>query len=838
MGKKYYKNARKGLDCPEQSLFIRPMFSKINLALGTALVGIALCCFVESSLAQEALTAPATSSDNDDVDDNDADDKDDRSHRRRPGRSGSVVNTDSALLANGVEKLSLAQTSVTEATEAESIVVTGSFDIYPVEYPALPPVEGTRINAGKKTSFVKPEEFPVFPNNDYRDVMATTPGIIVSEEPSSPIINFGYRGLDSQRSEFMQVLKDGISLKNEQFGFPETHYTPILDAVERIELIRAGAALQFGPQPGGALNFIMKMPRQDAPFHFVTRNVFGSDEYYRDYTAIDGTVGALGYYLYYDHRQIEGFREANSDYDLNAGSARLVWDVTDDSRFILTLDAYDEEHGEPGGLRRLEAVNPPNSVFYEDDRNASTRFFDRFRLERYYATLEYQKIFSERTQIDIKAFGGYLTRWSKRQRGGGFGTLPSGPDADTNSIQLRAAYTEGLDARVRHDYDLLSDVSTFAGGIYFYHALQDRRDERGQTPDAENGMLRNLNTGETWDGAIFAENRFHFGRLSIVPGMRLEFLNQSLVEDFNFAKSHAEPPEPVASQSDFFFVPLFGLGLGYVLIEGEHVVAPPPVAGGKGVETKNPVATVVIATAPPRVELYGTVSQAYRPLTYAEVVPTGASTVVNGDLKEGNSLQFELGLRGKPLPYLNFDVGGFYFTFDDQVGEISLPNGLTSTGNVGDACYMGFEAATELDLLSLINGGSPTAYGNFLLYGNITLLDAEFTSGPNKGNTPIYAPDYQIKTGGIYRYKDIVKVGLLGTVVANESGDANNSFERAIPAYNVWDLTAEVKFWNGRLGVFAGIRNLFDEDYWGEVRDEGIVPAYRRNYYGGFEVFF
>lgn len=52
------------------------------------------------------------------------------------------------------------------------------------------------------------------------------------------------------------------------------------------------------------------------------------------------------------------------------------------------------------------------------------------------------------------------------------------------------------------------------------------------------------------------------------------------------------------------------------------------------------------------------------------------------------------------------------------------------------------------------------------------------------------------------------------------------------------DLTAEVKFWNGRVGVFAGIRNLFDEDYWGEVRKEGIMLALPRNYYGGFEVFF
>jgi Fe(3+) dicitrate transport protein len=804
------------------------MLSKTTLALGTALVGIALCSFTESSLAQEAVTAPV---DIDDVDGDDIDDKDNKPHRRRSWKSGSIVNARGVLLANSSESLSLAITSV-ETAEVEHIVVTGTpFDIYPVPYPALPPVEGTRINVGKKTSFVKPEEFPTFAGNDYREAMATTPGIIVSEEPQSPIINFGYRGLNSQRSEFTQVLKDGVSIKNEQFGFPESHYTPILDAVERIELIRAGAALQFGPQPGGAINFVMKMPRQDAPFHFTTKNVFGSYGYYRNFTEVDGTVGPLGYYFYYDHRQQDGFREANSDYHLNAGSPRLVWDVTNDSRFILTLDAYDEEHGEPGGMRRREAVNPPNSVFVEDGFTQSSRFFDRFRLERYYATLEYQKFFSERTQLDIKAFGGYLTRWSTRQRGGEFGTLPSGPDANTDSIQLRSDYTEGLDARLRHHYNLFNDVSTIAGGIYFYHALQDRRDERGQTPDAEHGALRNLNTGVTWDGAIFAENRFHFGRLSIVPGMRLEFLNQSVDEEVNVSN-------PLHSQSDFNFVPLFGLGLGYVLVEGQPILSARPIAGGKGPEAKNPPAPVVTGYGPPLVELYGTVSQAYRPITYGELVPTGGSSVVNGNLKEGNSLQFEYGVRGKPFPFLNFDVGGFYFTFEDQVGEVILPNGFTSTENIGDSRYIGFEAATELDVLALINGGAPSPYGNLMLYGNLTLIDAEFTSGPNSGNTPAYAPNYQVKTGAIYSYKDTFKISLLGTLVDDEFGDDGDSFEGFIPDYNVWDLTAEFRFWKGRAGVFAGIRNLFDESYWGEVREEGIMPALPRNYYGGFEIFF
>lgn len=766
-------------------------------------------------------------------------------------RPSAIANTVAAYteLASGKEpitpvtadgtQLPLSIAAVTESrdttVEAERVVVHG-FDVDPVEYPALPEVEGTRINSGKKTSFVKPEEFPTVANNNYREVLATTPGLIVSEEPNSPIVNFGYRGLDSQRAETMQVLKDGISIKNEQFGFPETHYTPILDAVERVEFVRAGAALQFGPQPGGALNFVMKTPSRDARFHFMTKNLYGSDQLFQSFTSIDGTIGQFGYYAYYDHREREGFR-ANSDYDLNNGSVKLVWEATSKDRFILTLDAYDEEHGEPGGLRTFIDPAAPLSanVLYQVDRNASSRFFDRFRLQRYYADLAYQHLFSDYTQLDLKAFGGYLARFSKRQRGGGVGILPSGAAATTNSIQLREAWSEGAELRLRHDYTLFTHISTFAGGLYFYHAIQDRTDERGNTPDADSGSLRNLNTGETTDFAIFAENRFHFGRLSITPGMRLEFLRMSLKEEFNVTR-------PILlDKDDSFFVPLFSLGVGYVLLEGQQEVtstAKDATDAMKAVST-----TALVAGGPARLELYGTVAQAYRPITYGELVPTAANGVVSGDLKEGESLQFELGVRGKPLPYLTLDVGGFYFTFDDQVGEvvgIDPVTGLsfTTTQNVGDARYAGLEASMELDVLALVNGGNESPFGRLNLYGNITLLEAEFTSGPTNGLVPPYAPDYQFKVGGIYRWKEKLKVGLIGTIVDDHFANAANSATHFVPAYTVWDLTAEMNFCDGRFGVFGGIGNLFDEDFWAEVRDEGILPAYRRNYYGGVKIRF
>jgi iron complex outermembrane recepter protein len=101
-----------------QFLFIARMYSKVSLALGTALAAIALCCFVDSSLGQDALTIPVA--ENDDVD---ADDKDEKSRRRRSHKSESSVNAKNAPWANANENRSLAVTSVTQMAEAESTVV-------------------------------------------------------------------------------------------------------------------------------------------------------------------------------------------------------------------------------------------------------------------------------------------------------------------------------------------------------------------------------------------------------------------------------------------------------------------------------------------------------------------------------------------------------------------------------------------------------------------------------------------------------------------------------------------------------------------------------------------
>ena len=143
--------------------------------------------------------------------------------------------------------------------------------------------------------------------------------------------------------------------------------------------------------------------------------------------------------------------------------------------------------------------------------------------------------------------------------------------------------------------------------------------------------------------------------------MRLEFFGQSLDEEVNITKTDV----PLGHRDDFSFVPLFGLGASYVLVEGEAVTTTAYVPGGGGGLGKRKrrryvAAPLVEHRGPPRLEIYGNLSQAYRPRSYGELIPTAANGVVNPDLEEGHSLQGEIGLRGKPLPYLTFDMSGFW----------------------------------------------------------------------------------------------------------------------------------------------------------------------------------
>ena len=666
--------------------------------------------------------------------------------------------------------------------------------------PFLPDVQGTKINAGKKTSQVNlDQELPEISNNNFRQALAKVPGLLLSEE-STPLFSVGYRGLEPHRAQFIQVLKDGVPIHADMFGYPEAYYVPPLQTVEKIELVRGGAGLMYGPQPGGALNFVTHKPELDKKIRLHSENVFGSDNYFSTYEALTGTVGPLGYLGYFHERQGDGFRQANSDFEVISGGLKTVINQTGDSRLTMNYDEYHEEHGEPGGLTRSQ---------FDADPTVITREFDRFRLERYYGSLKYEKEFSEDTQFDFLTYGGHYRRYSKRQRTSGatFGALPTGANANSNDIEEQDFYNLGFEPRIRHNYELFDNEHTLTFGTHTFMSHSPRTDQRGAGPGSDSGTMRKDAVRDSWYLSVFLENLFRLGKLTITPGVRLEHFWQRIDERLNADKTTV----PLVNTSEFDFAPLFGLGIAYEVVKG--------------------------------IEVYTNISQSYRPKIFTQAVPTGTNQVINEDLEEGKGVQYDFGLRGRPLPFLAWDIDYFLMSFTNQIGT----SGNTVT-NAGRSQHQGMEFFTEVDLVGAYDYFNNTNHvqtiGSLAPFVTLTVLDASFTAGPFDGRRAQYAPQYNLRFGTVYSWRDRVKVSLLSTFVDEHFADDSNTTgasSRFIPSYKVWDLTGEINlvknaFEKFDVSIFVGINNLFDEHYYARIRGDGIDPANGRNIYGGVKI--
>ena len=680
----------------------------------------------------------------------------------------------------------LAPAGVSRAQDAlntlETLVVTAESEADETNQQGwLPAVSGASIFAGKKTAVIDLDAQPRNVGNNYRQALSQTPSLVLVEE-SSPLISIGYRGLNPHRAQFTQVLRDGIPIHADQFGYPEAYYTPPLDTVDRIEFLHGGAALHYGPQPGGALNYITHRPRTDKAFSLRSQHVVGSDDLYSTFTSADGTLGKLGYYVYFNHRETDGFRSANSGYDLDTGAIKLLYSLNNGGKIIFNADTYTETHGEPGGLTR--------AAFDAGNRDA-TRLFDQFRLDRDSVSLTYEVEPTADSFFTTTAWWSDYTRFSKRQRGGGFGTLPPvpvnpGDPSSTNSIEDQQFETLGIDSRYRANWGA-DRQHTFAAGVQLYHVDSPRVDSRGTTPDASSGTIRKSSDREVFYAPVFVENKFSFGKFTLTPGVRLENFRQEVKEHINLDK-----PD-LASQRVSENVLLGGLGAEYATDE--------------------------------RSAVYANISQGYRPQMFTQAVPLDSGQVINDDLEEGKSLEYEIGYRTRPRDWLSLDASVFLLSFKDQIGTAG-----NTVGNVGDATHKGIDLSVSTDLLALISGTD--IHGALNWYVNATLLDAEFTKGSFDGNEPQYAPDYILRTGFIYSYKDKTKVSLGGTIVSDHFADSTNEAKWEVPSYMVWDLTAEYKI-HQNLRLVAGINNLFDESYFTRVRSDGIDPSNGRNLYFG-----
>lgn len=706
--------------------------------------------------------------------------------------------------------LVLAQTASEEPVyELDEIVMEAP--VAPSAELNLPEIDGAKIYGAKKTTNAVLEDLPEIVQNNLREAFITTPGLNVAEEAIPARVNISYRGLgDPHESESTLTLKDGIPLESDWFGYPTIYYIPPIESVERIELIRGGSLL-YGPQVGPVINYVTASPRTDTPFGGSVQAFGGSYGYYSTYLESSGTTGPWGYGADFLATGEDGFRD-NGDVAIQTGSATAIYQIDDRQSLRLDFDAYSSDIGEAGRLTPVQ---------WSIDPSVTTRPRDRVWVQRYFPVLNYVYE-TDGFVADVKTWGGFQSRDSRRSTGGGIAAfLPGTP----NNIDKRDFTFYGIDARARKDYqtDFTDGTNSLTAGITFYYGDAPNIRERG-LGTATSGAPVYDESRYTIYGAAFAENIFRFGRWAVIPAFRLDIPTISVKENYNFGVTRPLYDETITSVA-----PLGSLGVTYDF------------------DINN--------------QAYASFSTSYTPKSYENVGNPTSNRIRTTDSDVGYNYQGEIGARGSYSSWFSYDASFFYYYQTGLVETLNVGAGNSVVNNAGDAINYGIEVATDVDLIAFLDAQQGSDLGEQLgslnVFANMQWLQAEFVSGQYDGNTPSYAPDFLVKAGVVWDWKDRAKLALTGQYIDNQFwNDANNNTGNLaagnpllnptfIPAFMVWDLTAEVAVLKqagpfNKVSVIGGIYNLFDDQYYSRVRGGvgGIDTLPGRTFFAGGKVEF
>lgn len=681
----------------------------------------------------------------------------------------------------------------------------------------LPDIEDTRIFAGKKTNLIKLDGTKAnLAQNNIRQAFAKIPGLTIWDmDGAGTQLNIGSRGTDSHRSIEMNMRQNGYVTNSDIFGYPENHYTVALEAVKEIQLVRGSAALQFGSQFGGMMNFVMKEGDSTKPVTVESEQTTGSNNFFNSFNAVGGTVGKINYYAYYDNRHGDGWRP-NAAFSYHAYYANINYRFNSKGSIALQFSRMDYVQQIAGGL---------TDVQFQQNAQQSFRKRNYFNPEINMPALIFKYALSSHTQLEITSHTLFGQRNSVQ-----FINTPNIKDtiniatSSYNPRQVDRDYYNAFtaEARVLHRYTINTIQAVLSAGIRYSTELTKRKQKGAGTTDSDFdlSLIQPYGTDlrfTTNNYAVFAENIFQFtSRFSFTPGIRYEIINSYFSGLINNATT------PVNYKGNRHF-PLFGAGLQYQVNR--------------------------------RSQLYGNISQAYRPYLYSSITPADRVDIIDPNLKDSRGYDIDLGYRGSYKNILQFDINAFYLFYGNRVGLLSAKdinnNPYLLTTNVGDAVSKGIEAYVELSAATLLH--TKKKYIDVRIFNSMSYTHARYNNGQiNKsgtntslrGNYVENVPEWMNKTGVLVQVKSFTAKLQLSYTGKNYNDAFNtvssgNGVTGELPSYHLWDLSASWSFMK-TYHLSAGINNLSNEKYFSRritfYPGPGILPADGRTFYLSFGI--
>ncbi|MEO6882653.1 MAG: TonB-dependent receptor [Bacteroidia bacterium] len=649
--------------------------------------------------------------------------------------------------------------------------------------------------------------------NNPRQILGRVPGSNYSETEGGgfPSNGIGFRGLNPTQSIETNTRQNGYNITGDIYGYPESYYLPPLEAIERIEITRGASALEFGPQFGGVVNYIVKSAPTDKPFQFTTEETGGSYGLMNSFNSIGGTYKKISYYAFVEGEYSSGWRP-NSDFEQVTGFGRLEYKANNKFKIGLEYSFLRNQLHMPGGLDDAEFNQNPDQSFRT--RNWLTTPWNIVALTADYSINDHTTLFLK----SVQNFSSRSIVW--RNEDGGPASMDTINPA-TLTYQPREVLHEYFrnsttELRLVNKYNIGKVHSVMDAGIRFFYGSMNREEGgKGNTAsnfdfaDSASFYPKKINFSST-NIAPYIENTFHFGnRLSITPGARLEYL-QSKASGY------------VTNNQDSI-ININENKVRYLFLSG------------LGIQFKTSFTT----------NIYANLSQAYTPIEYSFLYPLGLDTnaKINPNLKDISGYNADLGWRGSIKNFFSFDVSGFYMAYNNAIAfeDLKDANGnmYSYETNVADAVHLGVESYVELNLVKLF--APESKIGSFSFFNSFAYDNATYINGLYKGNQCEYAPPTIERIGWTYALKSFSTTFLISNT-AKQFTDANNTVYSPtalfgiIPEFTVmdWSNTIKIKNYN----IKFGINNLANEKYFTirtvEYPGPGIIPSMGRSVYVGF----
>ena len=679
----------------------------------------------------------------------------------------------------------------------------------------LKQVEGTSIYAGKKSEVIVMSDVNGnTATNNSRQIYSKVSGLNIWESDGAGIqLGIGGRGLNPNRVTNFNTRQNGYDISADALGYPESYYTPPTEALERIEIVRGAASLQYGTQFGGFVNFKFKQGPEDKPIAVTARQTLGSFGFYNAFTSLGGTVGKVNYYTFYQYKKGDGWRP-NSHFDVHTAFAGMNYQVTSKLKISLEYTFMQYLAKQAGGLTDKQ---------FEEDPRQSNRSRNWFGVNWNLAALIMDYSFNETSRINWRTFGLY----AQRDALGNLGKInrPDVLNSDRNYLQDKFR-NFGSELRYLKNYSFINNLSTFLIGGRIYKGLTLRKQGLGSAGDDADFHYLHPDNLEHSDYkfpseniAFFAENVFRITpKIAITPGIRWEYINTNSDGYYHVANRdlagniiyEAYVPDDKSSYRNFT---LFGLGVSDKV-------------------SKN-------------VELYANFSQNYRSVNFNDMRIVNQNAQVDINLKDERGYSTDIGIRGNLKELLNFDLSLFYLRYNDRIGAIQKSDPLTYEvyrfrTNVSDSRNIGMESFAEIDVLKMIAGKDCKMGAS--VFANYSNIDARYIKSDEQavknGNRVEYAPAHILKTGITYSFKEF-KLSYQYCYTSEQYTEATNTVYTAdavdglIPAYNIMDLSMSYNYkW---FSVFTGINNLVNKMYFTRRADgypgPGIIPSDGRSFY-------